>query len=84
MRPIPGTVLSLMYLLFGGLSNIGITLLLGWGFFAFSWWVPLASLIGCLFTVGFVYSSFPLGVAYVIVSFPISVALAILAITISR
>jgi len=44
-QPLPGTAAHSMYSWFGGgLSTIGILLLLGWGFFAFAWWVPLG---GC-------------------------------------
>jgi CHASE2 domain-containing sensor protein len=77
-QPLPGTAVHSMYSWFGGgLSTIGILLLLGWGFFVFAWWVPVASLFGGLFLAGVVYGGLPLGATYVIFGFPAGAVLGI-------
>jgi hypothetical protein len=80
-QPMPGTAIHSMYSWFGGgLSTIGILLLLGWGFFTFTWWVPVASLFGGQFLSGLVFGSLPLGVTYVIFGFPAGAVLAVFAV----
>lgn len=80
-QPMPGTALHSTYSWFGGgLSTISILLLLGWGFFTFTWWVPVASLFGGLFLSGLVFGSLPLGATYVIFCFPAGAVLALVAV----
>src|SRR5690606_1132348 len=74
MQPVPGTVESTAYRWFGGgLATLGILALLGWGFAAYAWWVPLVSLAVASLVAGLVYAVLPLGVTLVLVAFPLAV-----------
>ncbi len=84
-QPTPGTAIHSMYSWFGGgLSTIGILLLLGWGFFTSTWWVPVASLLGGLFLSGLVFGSLPLGATYVNFGFPAGAVLALVAVVLGN
>lgn len=74
MQPVPGTVESTAYRWFGGgLATLGILALLGWGFAAYAWRVPLVSLAVASLVAGLVYAVLPLGVTLVLVAFPLAV-----------
>ena len=76
----PGTAAGTIYSLGGHLPPFAITGLLGWGFYIFSWWVPLASVVGGSILAGWIYGKVPIGATFVIFGLPVGVALAVLAI----
>jgi len=78
-QPLPGTAVHSIYSwLGGGLSTISIVSLLGWGFFAFAWWMPLASLFGGWFAASLAYGIIPIGATYVIAGFPVGAVLGVI------
>lgn len=84
-EPPEGTLLFSVYSWFGGgLSTLCICMLIGWGFFTFTWWVPIASLFGGLFLAGLIYGSLPIGTAYVIYGFPVGLLLTLFLLAGSR
>lgn len=81
--PPPRSKAYLLYPWFGSvLPNTGILLLLMWGFFEFSWWVPIAVLIGGQLLAGTIYLVVPVGITFVFLGFLVGFTLGIISVVI--
>lgn len=76
-RPAQGAV-SLFYDAFGAISNISVIFLIGWGFYQYDWWLPLAVTFGGAFAIGVLLGRLlhSFGATLVLVAFPLGAAFA--------
>jgi len=77
--PVPGTLVGSFYSLFGPLSDIGLTIYLIWGFFLFSWWVPIVVFfsLGAASEILFGRLQYIYGIPFTILGFPLGILFSI-------
>lgn len=77
-RPIRGTFTGVVYELAGAFSWLIVVGFFVYGFFLFTWWIPLAVVLTACLGVGIVYQQVPAGAAYAILAFPLATLLGLI------